>query len=211
MRVKICGVASSADIEACVWAGADAVGFVFAQGPRQLTIEQASVLSDLVPPYVTSVGVFAGNSELHIRDAIRSCRLDVLQFSDALGPEFCGSFGKPTIAVIRVGSNDDVDAILPSAAALRSAKAVGVMVDAHANGAFGGSGLRVNEKVAQALARSSSLPFILAGGLSPENVSKAVSSVRPWAVDVSSGVELAGKKDRLRIKQFVDAARTHIA
>jgi phosphoribosylanthranilate isomerase len=211
MRIKICGIQSCEDIVACVDAGVDAVGFVFAAGPRQVTIDQAAVLSALLPPYVTSVGVFADNSEPQVREAVRRCRLDVLQFSDGMASRWCGSFGKPTIAVVHVGEADELaDVPVPSLGELAQARAAGLMVDTRVQGARGGTGSRVSTPVAAALARSSPLPFILAGGLSPENVSAAAVLIKPWGVDVSSSVEVEGKKDRSRIEQFVRAARRHI-
>src|SRR5690349_16541338 len=101
IRVKICGMTDAADVGACAAAGADALGFIFAQSARRLTIEAARALTAGVPPFVTTVGVFAGDPAELVTAAIGACRLDVLQFSGGETADFCGSFGKPTIVVSR--------------------------------------------------------------------------------------------------------------
>ncbi|MBV8204291.1 MAG: hypothetical protein JO195_04625, partial [Candidatus Eremiobacteraeota bacterium] len=104
VRVKICGLQSERDIEISVAAGADAVGFIFAESPRRVSVRTARRLSRRVPPFVTCVGVFAHNSAAAIAKALEHCRIDVLQFSGGEAAAFCGSFGKPTIVVTHVGT-----------------------------------------------------------------------------------------------------------
>ena len=199
---------SAADIEVCAAAGVDAVGFVFADGPRRLGIDEAAPLTHRVPPFITSVGVFACNETALIREAVLRCRLDVLQFSGDEAPELCGSFGKPTIRVIRARPSLAPGAVtLPDKTALREARAVAVAIDSQVDGQAGGTGVRVALDVASAASRISPLPFILAGGLDPDNVADAIETVRPWGVDVRSGVERAGEKDRYLVQRFVHAAR----
>ncbi len=197
---------SRGDVEMCVEAGVDAVGFIFAPGPRQLTVEMADELTKLVPPFVTSIGVFAGNDAAFIRAVLERCRLDVLQFSDGSVSEFCGSFGKPTIVVVHATASFTNG--LPNRRDLRKARASAVMVDSRAKKAAGGTGIRVSEQLAAKLRARSVLPFILAGGLTPDNVAAAIGNVRPWGVDVRSGVERGGRKDRRLVQRFVREARS---
>src|ERR1700687_4409450 len=119
MRIKICGITDSAEIATCVAAGGDALGFIVDVGPRGLQIDKAAALTAATPPFVTTVGVFVNPPAELVRSAIDACRLDVLQFSGDESPEFCGSFGKPTI----VGAG----ARMPSRHDLAAARAVAVM------------------------------------------------------------------------------------
>jgi phosphoribosylanthranilate isomerase len=204
VRVKICGMMSRDDVELCVSQGVDAVGFIFAPGPRLISINLAERLTRAVPPFVTSVGVFAGNDAQFINEALRRCRLDVLQFSNGEPASFCGGFGRPTIVVIH---SDDTADKLPQRRELEVARATAIMLDARVKGKLGGTGVRVNDRVAARMRSLSSLPFILAGGLTPANVASAIRAVEPWGVDVRSGVERAGKKDRRLVERFVTQTR----
>jgi len=203
--VKVCGMMTRGDVEMCVEAGVDALGFIFAPGPRRLPVELAEDLTKLVPPYVTSIGVFANNEASFIHSVLERCRLDVLQFSDGSISEFCGSFGKPTIVVVHASPSSTNG--LPNRRDLRKARASAVMVDSRAKNMVGGTGVRVGELLAAHLRSHSHLPFILAGGLTPDNVAAAVRAVRPWGVDVRSGVERGGRKDRRLVERFVHEAR----
>ena len=205
VRVKVCGMMCRDDVNACVEAGVDAVGFIFAAGPRQLPVELARDLTKLVPPFVTSIGVFAGNDAAFIHTVLERCRLDVLQFSDGAVSEFCGSFGKPTIVVVHASSSSTNG--LPNRTDLHKARASAVMVDSRAENKVGGTGMRVSEQLAAKMRSRSVLPFILAGGLTPDNVAAAIRAVRPWGVDVRSGVESRGRKDRRLVERFVLEAR----
>ena len=205
VRVKVCGMMTRDDVELCVRAGVDAVGFIFAPGPRQLSLEMAQNLTKLVPPFVTSVGVFAGNDSAFIHNVLTRCRIDVLQFSDGETSEFCGSFGKPTIVVVHASASSTHG--LPKRRDLERARAAAVMVDSRAKNTFGGTGIRVSEKLAAKVRSRFALPFILAGGLTPDNVAAAIKAVRPWAVDVRSGVERGDRKDRQLLERFVREAR----
>ena len=205
VRVKVCGMMSRADVDLCVAAGVDAVGFIFVPGPRQLSVELAEDLTKLVPAFVTSIGVFAGNDAAFIHTVLERCRLDVLQFSDGAVSEFCGSFGKPTIVVVHASPSSANG--LPNRKDLSKARASAVMVDSRAKNNVGGTGMRVNEQLAAKMRSRSVLPFILAGGLTPDNVAAAIRAVRPWGVDVRSGVESRGRKDRRLVERFVLEAR----
>jgi phosphoribosylanthranilate isomerase len=211
VRVKVCGMRSAREVDVCVAAGADALGFIFAAGPRRLAIDEASEITRSMPPFVTSVGVFADNDAAFIEEALARCRLDVLQFSGHESPSFRGMFGKPTIAVIHaIASSEHArpkELTLPDAAALRAARAIAVIIDSRVGGVMGGTGVRVSDDIASGLSRTSSLPFILAGGLTPDNVADAVAVVQPWGVDVRSGVERDGEKDRGLVERFIRTAK----
>jgi len=201
IRVKICGMTDRADVDACVAAGADALGFIFAQSPRRLTLDEAGTLTAAVPPFVTTVGVFAGDSAELVSSAVRACRLDVLQFSGDETAEFCGSFGKPTVVAAR-GRRW-------SASARARARAIAVLVDAWSSREFGGTGrLAPLEAAQRARAEHDGAAIVLAGGLTPSNVGPLVRSVKPDAVDVRTGVEKASRKDPELVRAFVAAARS---
>jgi phosphoribosylanthranilate isomerase len=201
VRVKVCGMRNAEDVAACVAAGVDALGFIFAKSPRRLSVEQARVLTAAAPPLVTTVGVFANDSADLVRDAFEHCRLDVLQFSGDEAMEFCGSFGKPTIVAARGRHLTPAD--------LEIARAVGVLVDSWSATEFGGTGRVVDAAaVSQMRAECGSAPVILAGGLTPDNVAALIRASKPDAVDVRTGVERDGRKDAALVRAFVAAART---
>jgi phosphoribosylanthranilate isomerase len=202
MRVKLCGMATLDDVAVCVEAGADALGFIFADSPRRLTValDLAPSLTRAVPPFVTTVGVFANNPAQMIREAIAQCRLDVLQFAGDETPEFCGSFGKPTILVARDRS------LTPAQRA--TAHAGAILVDSWSPREYGGTGRVVDSlEFARVRGESPGACIILAGGLSPRNVTAMIRASHPDAVDARTGVERDGKKDPALTRAFVRAAR----
>lgn len=202
IRVKICGMASSADVHECSAAGADALGFIFySRSPRRLSLDDARVLTAVTPPFVTTVGVFANDPADLITSAIATCRLDVLQFSGDEPPEFCGSFGKPTIVASRGRRWTPTDRGM--------ARAIAVLVDSWSTHEYGGTGRRVPvEHAHKARDDHEGAAIVLAGGLTSDNVGPLVRSVKPDAVDVRTGVERAGRKDPELVRAFVCAART---
>lgn len=202
MRVKICGMATLDDVRACVDAGADALGFIFAKSPRRLSLDEgrAQQLTAAVPAFVTTVGVFANDPEELVRNAIANCRLDVLQFCGDESAQFCGSFGKPTILVARDRSF--------TSAQRATARAGAILVDSRSAREYGGTG-RVVEALEFARVREENpgAYVILAGGLSPRNVTAMIRASHPDAVDARTGVERDGKKDPDLARAFVRGAR----
>lgn len=200
IRVKICGMATQADVMTCVDAGADALGFIFASSPRRLDVVAASALAAGVPPFVTTVGVFANDDSALVSEAIARCRLDMLQFSGDESPGYCGSFGKPTVIAVRDRNW--------STAEIERSRAVALLVDSWSKAEFGGTGrLATPESVSRARSSHDAVHIVLAGGLTPENVADAIAAARPDAVDVRTGVERNGAKDPALVRAFIQAAR----
>ena len=197
IRLKICGMRSPDDIALCADAGADALGFIFADGPRRLSIELAEELAASTPANVARVGVFAGQSRAFVAAAAERCRLDVLQFAGDEPADFCGSFGLPTLLTAR--------SVAPAPDVIARARAQAVIVDAQVAGRSGGTGVRADAAPVQRIRVGSSAPLILAGGLKPENVADAIRTLRPDGVDVRSGVERAGRKDPEMVRAFARA------
>jgi len=201
VRVKICGITREQDLHAACDAGADALGFVFYEkSPRNVSAMAAAALVRELPPFVQSVGLFVNADPAFIEDVLETVPLDLLQFHGDESPADCARYGRPYIKAVRV--NRDTD-LLKCAADFEDAR--GLLLDAYVPGVPGGTGERfdwslIPEKMPKAV--------ILSGGLTPENVAEAVEQVRPWAVDVSSGVEMAkGIKDAQKIAQFIAKAK----
>lgn len=196
-RVKICGITRPQDALAAAYAGADAIGLVFyAKSPRNVALAQAAGIVQALPPFVTSVALFVNPTADEVRAVMRQVRPDVLQFHGEEAPEFCRSFGMPYLKAVRVRPETD---LLQFAALYADAQ--GLLLDAWSEAAHGGTGERFDWNLIPA---DLPKPPILAGGLSPANVRAAVETVRPWAVDVSSGVEISkGIKDAALIAAFM--------
>jgi phosphoribosylanthranilate isomerase len=201
-RVKICGITSLADAQAAVEAGADALGFNFyEQSPRYLTVPAAAEISRQLPPVILRVGVFVNAPEDLILRAIGECSLSLLQFHGDEAPEFCTQFGLMSMKAIRIRNAE-------SLAELPKYPTDAWLLDAYSPEARGGTGEIFNWDLAIE-AQKLGKPVFLAGGLTPENVAAAVRKVRPFGVDVASGVEAApGKKDRKKMQDFIAAVRS---
>lgn len=201
VRVKICGITRLQDALFAVNAGADALGFVFYEkSPRHVSAVQAAALCAALPPFVTSVGLFVDAPAEFVDSVLALAPLDLLQFHGDESPEYCASFGKPYIKAVRVTRETD---LLKCAADFATAR--GLLLDAYVPGVPGGTGESFDwNLIPPQLPKA----VILSGGLSPANVADAVRQVRPWAVDVSSGVEASkGIKDTGLIAQFITKAK----
>lgn len=200
-RVKICGITRVEDALAAARAGADAIGLVFdPNSPRCVSLDQARAIARSLPPFITVVGLFADAAPERIREVLSRLDLDLLQFHGTETPEQCRQYARPYVKAIRM--HPDVDL---HAEARRYADAAGLLLDSFVADVAGGSGRVFDwERIPRDLAR----PLILAGGLTPGNVGEAVRRVRPYAVDVSSGVEQSkGVKDPDKIAAFLKAVR----
>jgi phosphoribosylanthranilate isomerase len=202
VRVKICGITNTADAVAAVDAGAAALGFMFFENSkRNVSPAVAGEIIRELPPFVAKVGVFVNATEDFIREAIEASGIDTLQFHGEEPPEFCARFGLKTIKAFRIRDRESLQQCLDY-------RNHAWLLDSYVDGAPGGTGVAFDWNVAVEATKLSRM-VILAGGLKVETVADAVRKVRPFAVDVSSGVESApGKKDHARIRQFIDAAKS---
>ncbi len=200
-RIKICGITRVEDALAAAAAGADAIGLVFfANSPRAVNAQTASAICAALPAYVTAVGLFVDAEASVVNDVLDTVPLDLLQFHGAESPEYCSQFLRPYCKALRMRDDLDVIAVAQQFKAARS-----LLLDTYRAGVAGGTGETFAwQRVPQSLCNK----IILAGGLSPENVGDAIAQVRPYAVDVSGGVESApGIKDAKKIEAFIAAVR----
>ena len=200
-RVKICGLTRPADVAAAVTAGADAVGFVFyAPSPRAVTRGQARALCALLPPFVTAVGLFVDAGAAAVRAVLEEVPLGLLQFHGEEPPELCAACGRPWIKAVRMRPGVELAAV-----AGRYRACAGLLLDAYDPSRPGGTGTAFDwGRIPPDLAPR----IVLAGGLDPENIAAAITRVRPYAVDVSGGVEsVRGVKDPAKIFAFMQGVR----
>jgi phosphoribosylanthranilate isomerase len=202
VKVKICGITSVGDAEAAVEAGADMLGLMFyPDSPRHITEEMAQTIARQLPPFIIRVGVFADQAPEEVFSAMHKCGLNLLQFHGRETPEYCAQFGMMTMKAFRIRD----------AASLKEIpqyQTHAYLLDSYVAGKAGGTGAVFNWNLAVEAGRLGK-PIFLAGGLTPENVTEAVRTVRPFGVDVSSGVEQSpGKKDPKKMRDFIAAVRS---
>lgn len=201
-RVKICGITRAQDADAVIRAGADALGFMFvASSPRRVGVAEAAAIARRVGGAVSRVGVFLDAADDEIREVIDQVELDVLQFHGSESGAACRRFELPYLKAIRVAGP------LPMAELeAEYADACALLLDACVPGKAGGTGQTFDWALWPPRSR---LPLVLSGGLDPDNVGTAVRALRPWGVDVSSGVEgpRKGEKDAERIQRFIAEVR----
>ena len=197
--IKVCGLTRDEDVRSAVEAGADVVGFVFTASPRRISIDTAVRLISYVPGRVLSVGLFLNQDRSEIAEVVEAVPLDVLQFHGSETEQECSGFNLPwlkAVAMENSGSVEQAERDYPGA--------MGLLLDSHEAGKRGGSGKVFDWSLSRSLAK----PIWLAGGLNAENVGRAIHAVKPFAVDVSSGVEAApGIKDAVKIVDFIRAVR----
>ncbi|KIL47930.1 phosphoribosylanthranilate isomerase [Jeotgalibacillus campisalis] len=198
MKVKICGIQKSHHIKAAVSAGADYIGFMFAQSKRRIEIQEAAELAAQIPAHVKRVGVFVNPSQQEIDEAVQKVDLDLIQLHGDETPHFCRNQVKPVMKAFSITSEDDFKR-------MRDYDVAYYLVDAPGTDYRGGSGRRFDWSLIPENHRPEKL--VLAGGLTPENVGEAVTEVKPYAVDVSSGVEVNGEKDSNKIIAFIHEAK----
>jgi len=202
VRSKICGITRVDDALTAAKAGADAIGLVFyAKSPRAVDVRQAREIVAALPPFVTTVGLFVNASRCEINEILDAVPLDMLQFHGDETPAQCEGFHRPWFKALRVGNGEDIESQVA-----RYANASGILLDTFVAGVPGGTGERFDwSLIPAALAK----PLILAGGLTAENVQQAIAQVRPYAVDVSGGVEASkGVKDASKVMAFVGRVRS---
>ncbi len=202
IRIKFCGMTRVEDTVAAARLGVDAIGFVFVRrSPRFLEPAAARAIAAALPPLVTVVALFMDDEVAWVREVERVLRPHWLQFHGSETDTFCAAFDTPHVKAVAMDSRDDVRACLDA-----HPRARGFVLDGHATGAQGGRGQAFDWS---RIPRDIERPVILAGGLTADNVTAAIDRVRPWAVDVSSGIESApGIKSLDRMRAFIHAARS---
>lgn len=201
-RIKICGVTRPQDAAAAVAAGADAVGVVLAPSKREITLERAAEVLAGVPPFVARVGVFVDPGPEQVRRAVKALGLSVVQLHGDEAPDVCAASPAPVVKAFSVGPGFD-----PACAGAYRGVVRALLVDASAAGMKGGTGATLDWHGLAGRVPAWA-PVILAGGLCPSNVGEAIGAFRPFAVDVSSGVESSpGVKDCDRMNEFCAAVR----
>jgi phosphoribosylanthranilate isomerase len=203
MRIKICGITSVEDARLCVEAGADALGFIFVDGtPRYVAPDAAARIIAALPPFVTPVGVFWDHAAGHVKAVAEQCGLGALQFHGDEAPEDLDGYRLPVIKTIKVAGADDL-------ARMAAYRVSAFLLDSPARWSEGEARPPIPWDVAAEAARRH--PVLLSAGLTPDNVATAVRRVRPYGVDVNSGVEARpGRKDRVRVRRFVAEARAAV-
>jgi len=201
-RIKVCGVTRREDADVAVAAGADAIGVIFAPSPRQVTLAQAAAALAGVPPLVARVGVFVDATLDEIEAAILACGLTAVQFSGAESPSACRAVSRPVIKAVRVGTDFGSECAEPY-----RGYAAALLLDTYVTGKAGGTSQTFDWQRAGECPGWASV--FVAGGLNPSNVSACIAALRPYAVDVSSGVEeRPGIKDHDKVRAFCAAVRT---
>lgn len=198
-RVKFCGMTRPQDAEAAVQLGVDAIGLILVPGtPRFIDVPQAAIIRRRLPPFVQAVALFRNAAANDVDRAIGELQPDLLQFHGEETPEFCERFDWPYLRAVPMKPVADL-----AQWEQRFAGATALLLDAHGAGERGGSGRTFDWTAIRA-----SRPFVLAGGLTPDNVGAAVRTARPYAVDVSSGVEQSpGVKDVAKMRRFLEEVR----
>jgi len=203
IRVKICGITREEDAKAAVESGADAIGLVFySKSPRYVDLTSAHKIVCAVGPFVTVVGLFVNASIDQVNEVIDAVGLDLLQFHGDEDEAYCAQFHKPYIKAIRMSPGLDVKDVMADYPSAR-----GFLFDAWNKDKYGGTGETFEW---QRLSGLDEIPYVLAGGLNPDNIGEAVATARPYAVDVSGGVEVSpGVKSSELIQQFIDGVNVN--
>lgn len=201
VRIKICGITRVEDALAAAEAGADAIGLVFyAKSPRAVSVQQARAIVAALPPFVTSVGLFVDASRCELGEILDAVPLDMLQFHGNETAEACSGYRRPYLKALRVKPGDDI-----AARAAEYPGAAGILLDTYVEGVPGGTGAAFDWSL---IPHDLRRPLVLAGGLHAGNVQQAIRQVRPYAVDVSGGVEASkGIKDAEKIRAFIRQCR----
>ncbi len=199
-KVKICGITSPGDAAFAVECGADAIGFVFADSPRRVSVRIAREISRAVGPWVATVGVFVNENAKNILQIASECRLSAIQLHGDESASFAGSLtGCRVIKAFRIADQTDLKGV-------QDYKADAYLFDTRVTGAYGGSGKSFDWKILRSA--SVSKPYILSGGLNPKNIRTAIQMLKPYGVDASSGLEKSpGKKDPKLVKEFIRNAK----
>ncbi|GMB00740.1 phosphoribosylanthranilate isomerase [Pelosinus sp. IPA-1] len=199
MIIKICGITSIAVAQAAKEAGADLLGFVFAESKRQIPVKEAIKIGQQVKG-IGKVGVFVNKSLQEVQEIAQCCKLDFVQLHGEESPEYCRLVGRPIIKAFRVGPEFVIERC-------KEYPVSWMLLDSFSPGQYGGTGKTFDWQSMKSLSRQVTLPVMVAGGLTPENIALAIQTMTPKGIDVSGGVETNGNKDLDKIQQFIIAAR----
>jgi phosphoribosylanthranilate isomerase len=201
VRIKICGITNEEDALWAAQQGADAIGFVFAPSPRQVSAEKARSIIRALPPLIQTVGVFVDEDPAKVEATAAFCRLDLFQFHGKETAAYCARFGRGVIKAVRVLDQAQIDRCSKYAYVVDA-----MLLDTYVPGQSGGTGRSFDWNLAKEAGQYGRI--ILAGGLNPDNVADAIRVAQPYAVDASSGLEQEpGVKDHDKIARFVRAVR----
>ena len=199
INIKICGITRFEDAAEAVKLGANALGFIFTSSPRQISPEKARDIIGSLPPFVKSVGVFVNESPATIRDITDLCGLDLVQLHGDESPNLCKEFMPYTMKALRIKD----DSIIPSIESYRG-KVRALLLDTYVKNKPGGTGKTFDWDLAVKI-KTFNIPIILSGGLGPNNIKDAIKTVRPYGVDINSGVEESpGKKNHTLLKTLFE-------
>lgn len=203
-RIKICGITQVEDALIAAKLGADAIGFVFyAPSPRAVSSNQAKKICEALPPFITTVGLFVNADLTEVNNVLAEIPLGLLQFHGEETADYCQQFNQPWLKALRVNQHTDINSLVTI-----YSKAQGILLDSYVSGTHGGTGTTFDWSL---IPQDINIPLILAGGLNPTNVKEAIQTVKPYAVDVSGGVELKkGIKDPEKIKAFIKAVQSSL-
>jgi phosphoribosylanthranilate isomerase len=203
VKIKICGITNLRDAAMAVSLGVDALGFVFAQSPRKITPPKVRKIIEALPPFIQTVGVFVDEGLGAILDIMEFCGLDLIQLHGNEPPELCRKLMPYAIKAFRIKDETSLSSLKPYQMATRA-----LLLDTYISGRKGGTGEAFDWKLALK-ATQLDIPIILSGGLGPANIEKAVSVVKPYAVDVNSGVEhRPGQKSHALIQEVINTVKT---
>jgi len=202
VRVKVCGITNYQDASMAIELGADALGFIFASSPRQITPEKARDIIYAIPPFVQTVGVFVDEDPARIRRTIHLCGLDLVQLHGDESPDLCRELMPCAIKALRLKDESSLSAIKPYRGRVKA-----ILLDTYMQGKRGGTGRTFDWDLA-IKAKEFGIPTILSGGLNPDTISEAISLVKPFGVDVNSGIEESpGKKSPDLMRELMEIIR----
>ena len=202
VKVKICGITNYEDASIAVELGAVALGFIFANSPRQITPQKARDIIYALPPFVKTVGVFVNEESAEIKEILHYCGLNLVQLHGDESPDLCHELMPATIKALRIKDTSSIQSSLAYQGNVRA-----LLLDTYSKDKAGGTGTTFDWQLAVKI-KERGIPIILAGGLGPSNIDDAVRTVRPYAVDVNSGVEeCPGKKSHKLMKDLMRKVR----
>ncbi len=202
MKIKICGITSKQDAFAAVELGVDALGFIFAKSPRRIEPEKARAIINSLPPFVKIIGVFVNEAPAKIREITEYCALDMIQFHGDETPDDCNKFMPRAVKAFQLKDESTLEQMN-----LYSGKIRALLFDAFSKDKRGGTGKTFDWNLA-IKGKDLGMPIILSGGLNPSNIEEAIKTVKPYAVDVNSGIEISpGKKDHVLMKQLFEVIK----